>query len=230
MSENNLDFYNEKVTADWLAGLPVFEGEKAMLAKVRRSPSLMVVDIGCGSGRLYESVLATGAQYRGSDIAPGQIDAFRIRHPEADVSVADACHLPWEDSSADIAMLSFHVIEAILPRGRRLDALREARRVLRDGGLLFISHHIRKNYRLHEQVTYFLQNLGQVEFGDLRITGAASKGDIRLDSYLTHIPSSRELQNMADTAGFERQESWHFSSSSRVRRPKAVLEQWVAKS
>ncbi|NQD90090.1 class I SAM-dependent methyltransferase [Paenarthrobacter sp. CM16] len=228
MSDANLDFYNKKETADWLAELPIFAGETAMLDRVRKTPGCRVVDIGCGAGRLYEPILEAGANYSGSDIASGQTSLFKMRHPEADVVVADACNLPWEDAYADVAVLSFHVIEAILPRERRLAALREVRRVLRDEGLLFVSHHVRRRYRPVEQITYFLRNIGRAEFGDLCITGNAATGGITLDGYRTHIPSAWELSKLAKKTGFKRQDRWSFSHSTSHRLSRDLLEQWSA--
>lgn len=48
-----------------------------------------VLDVGCGFGRggLYELLQADPEtwRYRGFDVLPGAIDAFRMRYPEADV-------------------------------------------------------------------------------------------------------------------------------------------------
>lgn len=226
MSDSNLNFYNEKETAEWLAQLPVFSGEIRMLRSIRDAQASVVADIGCGSGRLYKAVRETKAQYLGSDLAETQIAVFRSVFPEAEVCVADACDLPWKDASADVAMMSFHVLEAILPQSRRLEALREARRVLREDGQLFLSHHVRANYRFAEQVFHFSRRVGSSEFGDLSITGPAGTGGIALDSYKTHIPSSRELEKLARLSGFKREHSWNFASDHQIRRPQAILEQW----
>src|SRR5487761_266776 len=100
----------------------------------------VVVDVGCGTGRLLESLLPLlpETQLVGVDPSEGMIAVARRRfqdHPRVRLDVAGADHLPLGDASADVVMttISFHHWE------RQGPSLEEVARVLEPGGRLLIA-------------------------------------------------------------------------------------------
>ena len=107
-----------------------------------------IVDAGGGAG-VYACWLATlGYQVHLLDPVPKHIEQARAaaqrqpQHPLASAEVGDARSLPHADSSVDAVLLLgplYHLIE----KEQRLACLREARRVVRPGGIVWgagISH------------------------------------------------------------------------------------------
>ncbi|HET9614079.1 MAG TPA: class I SAM-dependent methyltransferase [Candidatus Limnocylindrales bacterium] len=101
-----------------------------------------LVDIGTGTGTLaiaavrrWETVRVTGIDASRGMIERATADADRALAPDqrarVDLKVAFADELPLEDGAADVAVSSF-VLQLVPNRHR---ALREARRVLRPGGV-----------------------------------------------------------------------------------------------
>ena len=98
-----------------------------------------VVDIGCGGGVLVRALTARGARVTGVEISESQL-ATAIRDDDsggARYVVGVAERLPLSDQSADVVvfMRAFHHV----PPADMLSALREARRVLRPGGVVYIA-------------------------------------------------------------------------------------------
>lgn len=94
-----------------------------------------LVEIGCGTGQFARSVLdeAPGLDYLATDLSPGMVEATRALGVPAEVASSDV--LPVGDGSRDAAVAAwmlYHVPD--------LDGtLREVRRVVRDGGTLFVA-------------------------------------------------------------------------------------------
>ncbi|WP_377641342.1 class I SAM-dependent methyltransferase [Oryzobacter terrae] len=99
-----------------------------------------VLDAGCGSGPLTESLRDRGALVTGVDVSAAMVDLARERlGDDADLRVADlAAPLPFPDASFDdvVASLVLHYLEDWS------GPLAELRRVLRPGGrlLLCVNH------------------------------------------------------------------------------------------
>jgi SAM-dependent methyltransferase len=98
-----------------------------------------LVDIGCGGGVLVRALTARGACVTGVEISESQL-ATAIRDDDghgARYVVGVAQRLPLSDQSADVVvfMRAFHHV----PQAEMLSALREARRVLRPGGVVYIA-------------------------------------------------------------------------------------------
>ena len=91
-------------------------------------PSTGLVDIACGSGYALGRADRLGATTAGIDASEDLVAIARTRAASADVVAGDMFALPWPDDSFDVAT-SFNGIW-----GGCTDALREARRVLRDRG------------------------------------------------------------------------------------------------
>jgi SAM-dependent methyltransferase len=97
-----------------------------------------VVDIGCGGGVLARDLAACGARVVGIEVSEQQLapaiacDGSGVRY-----LVGRAQQLPLEDGSVDVAvfMRSLHHV----PPGDLILALREARRVLRPGGAVYVA-------------------------------------------------------------------------------------------
>lgn len=115
-------------------------GFSATLAQLSRhpiTPGSRVLEVGCGTGRTACYLAAQGCYVTAVDIRPRMIRKARRRAKEAGVSVrfavADACRLPLADRSYDAVLCE----SVTLFLKKRIQALREYRRVLRPGGWLY---------------------------------------------------------------------------------------------
>jgi ubiquinone/menaquinone biosynthesis C-methylase UbiE len=86
------------------------------------------LDIACGSGLAVRLAYERGARVTGLDASARLAALAGARSPEADIQVGDMFAMPFPDHSFEVAT-SFRGIW-----GNCLDALREARRVVRPGG------------------------------------------------------------------------------------------------
>jgi SAM-dependent methyltransferase len=99
-----------------------------------------VVDIGCGGGALVRALTARGARVIGVEVNEEQL-APALRSDDggsgARYLIGRAQELPLEEASVDAAvfMRTLHHV----PPGELLSALREARRVLRPGGVAYVA-------------------------------------------------------------------------------------------
>ena len=99
-----------------------------------------VVDVGCGGGWLARELAARGARVTGTEISDQQLAEARARgDAEGAISyvVGPAEALPLADASVDVVVFMnslHHVPTAAMPA-----ALREARRVLRPRGRVFVA-------------------------------------------------------------------------------------------
>lgn len=102
--------------------------------------SLAILDVGCATGRLLESLAAAGAtRLAGTDLAPKILDVAReklaAKGVAAELRSADAEDaLPWQDGAFDFATLTGVLHHFTRPR----DALGEIARILRPGGRLLL--------------------------------------------------------------------------------------------
>jgi SAM-dependent methyltransferase len=98
-----------------------------------------VVDVGCGGGVLVRDLAARGARVTGVEISEEQLAAAVANDGESGARyvVGLAQRLPLSDESADVVvfMRALHHV----PPGEMLEALREAGRVLRGRGAVYIA-------------------------------------------------------------------------------------------
>ncbi|TDE92692.1 class I SAM-dependent methyltransferase [Occultella glacieicola] len=99
-------------------------------------PGTRVLDVGCGSGEFLATLEATGAVVSGADPAPAMLELARRRVPGADVRRAGFERLPWPAASQDVVT----GVNALQFAPDTTDALAEAARVLRPGGLVAIAN------------------------------------------------------------------------------------------
>jgi SAM-dependent methyltransferase len=98
-----------------------------------------MVDVGCGGGALVRALVGRGARVTGVEISESQL-AGAIRDDDgsgAHYAVGLAQRLPLPDESADVVvfMRALHHV----PPADMLDSFREAARVLRPGGYVYIA-------------------------------------------------------------------------------------------
>ena len=111
-------------------------GRLRLIELVEARPGMRILDLACGPGtlsRLLAVKVAPGGSVVGIDLASGMIDAARrTSPPNATFEKMDMEHLLFPDADFDAAVCG-HGLQFAPDLGQ---ALREARRVLRAGGLL----------------------------------------------------------------------------------------------
>ncbi len=113
-----------------------------MLTELIPLAGKIVVDVGCGNGFLVRLMTRQGAHVTGLESSPGQLRRARDIAPEGDEIYipGQAQYLPMGDGSTDLVVFAnslHHVPAADMPL-----ALSEAARVLRPGGMLYVSEPI----------------------------------------------------------------------------------------
>lgn len=98
-----------------------------------------ILDFGCGYGRSLGTLFEAG--YRnliGFDFSPAMIAAAHARFPAITFQELASTHLPLQDASIDAALL-FSVLTCVPTDDGQRTIVRELSRVLKPGGLLYIS-------------------------------------------------------------------------------------------
>lgn len=143
-------------------------------------PGATVLDAGCGAGRMLPVLAALGCAVEGVDLSPEMVRRARADHGEFRTQVASLTALPAPDGAFDGVFAwysTIHSPDEDLPR-----ILAEARRVLRDGGLL---------------LTAFQTGAGPREIGQaFRDRGH----DVEL---VRHHRSAAQVASALDDAGFD---------------------------
>lgn len=121
--------------------------EQAVLEAAGQGPFDLMVDIGTGTGRMLTLFSERANRLEGVDLSHRMLTMARANLSSAGVSNAairhgDAAALPFEDASADLAVL--HQVLHFLEEPAR--AIQEAARILKPGGRLvavdFAPHHL----------------------------------------------------------------------------------------
>lgn len=127
------EIYQRMVDAEDSAQ-PLIEGALRQ-AILNTSPST-VLEVGCGSGRIYHRLREQGYRgaYTGIDLAPEVIAKNQQRFPEATWICGSAYELPLADDSQD-CVFAYYVLEHCVFPERFLESLL---RVVKPGGLLLL--------------------------------------------------------------------------------------------
>lgn len=109
---------------------------------VAPSGGMRVLDVGCGTGTQLQRYVDAHCEVVGVDTSPAMLDRARARLGErADLRLADAEHLPFEEEHFDIVTATL-VLHELAPEARSQVAC-EMRRVLRDTGrIVLVDFHV----------------------------------------------------------------------------------------
>jgi SAM-dependent methyltransferase len=105
-------------------------------------PVAAILDIGVGGGRTSQYLAGTAARYVGIDYAPEMVRICREKYPQREYMEISATDLsPFQSESFDIVVLSYNMLDDLIPDESRRRCLQECRRVLRGNGFLIFSLH-----------------------------------------------------------------------------------------
>jgi len=98
-----------------------------------------VLDIGCGNGRLLKLLKDKNIDYIGVDNSEKLINLAKEKYPQNRFLVADSLNLPFPENYFDEVFL-IAVLHNVPSKEFRLQILKEAKRVLKQDGILIIKN------------------------------------------------------------------------------------------
>ena len=173
----------------------------------------MILDLGCGNGRLIELFYDKKVGYTGLDSSEKLIDIAKKRHPQEKFIIAPTLNLPFPDNYFD-KVYCLAVFFHIPSEEFRIQFLNEIKRILKPGGLLILTvwnlwylwFHPLLWLRHRRSRKYFILIL---KYTLLKIVGR-SKMDFKdifmpwkdTDQRYVHCFSKNELKKITKKAGF----------------------------
>ncbi|MEM4430042.1 MAG: class I SAM-dependent methyltransferase [Thermofilaceae archaeon] len=135
MTDTAPPWYYDRALVNPLHGWYHLNRAKAVCRELPKRPRLLV-DVGCDGGTLTEIIAECSEAERviGVDVKESSVRYARHVRRRGEFYVADAHRLPLRDSVADVVTM-LEVLEHLSNPG---EALREAHRVLKPGGLLVV--------------------------------------------------------------------------------------------
>ncbi len=166
----------------------------------------VVLDWGCGNGRLYE--LLKNNHYFGIDTSEKMISIAQNKYPDTNFKISESLAIPYPDNFFD-KIFSLAVFHHIPSKKLRIQFLEEAQRTLKPSGFLILTvwdlsfrqliyskHWKRLKLRLK---FFFLKLIGknQLDFNDILIPW-----NNKCQRYI-HCFSLKELEKLSKKAGFK---------------------------
>jgi len=147
----------------------------------------------------------------GIDSSENLIELAKENYPQAKFQVANALSLPFSENYFD-KVYSISVIHNIPSKDFQLQYLKEARRVLKPGGLLILRSWDlwRRKVSLPLILKYtFLKLIGKskLDLKDVFVPWKDSSGGVLVERYF-HCFTKGELEDLVKGAGFRIRKSW----------------------
>jgi len=169
-----------------------------------------ILDLGCGNGRLLQIIGERGIEYFGVDTSEKLIRIAREKYPNHNFQTADALSLPFSDNFFD-KVYSIAVLHHIPSGEFRSKFLKEAKRVLKPGGLLVLTvwnlWQIKTAWKILVKNTAFkLLGKSKLDFKDILYPWKNSKGKIIIQRYF-HLFTKGELEPLFKKTGLKIKET-----------------------
>ena len=210
-----------------------------VMAEAVPLPGSRVLDIGCGNGRITRLIAACGAQVIGLDPGPQQIARALAEPPVAGERYVQAAGeaLPIAEETVDVVFF-FNSLHHV-PEDAMDAALREARRVLKAQGWLYVAEplaegpqfELQKPFNDETEVRAKAYAAIQRARGFTQVSESRYVADGKLKSFedwrenSTSISPKRaeffakhdaELRRRFEQYGEQRADGWHFPNPIRV--------------
>ena len=139
-NELNAESFSTPEAVRDYSGSYLRSGEKYVIDRYAVSGK-KVLDLGCGTGRTTKPIKENGADVMGVDISAAMVEKARGLHPDIDFEVMNALHLDFPDNFFDLVFFSFNGLDNLHPVSKRLEAMKEIKKVLKKGGIFAYSSH-----------------------------------------------------------------------------------------
>jgi SAM-dependent methyltransferase len=141
--------------------------DRNLLAFFAEQAHGVVLDAGCGTGRVTAHLAQRGLDVEGVDLSPGMVEQARTTYPELRFRVADLTHLGGPDDTYGAVLSWYSIIHT--PPDERATVWTQLRRVLRPGGTLLVAfkvgdscHHLNRAYGLEVSLDVYWLPVDQV--------------------------------------------------------------------
>lgn len=183
------------------------------------SPGEKILDSGCGSGRLFGVLKEKKVEYYGIDFSEKLIEIAKKNFPDGNFQVGNTLKLPFPDNFFD-KVYSISVLHHIPSEEFRFQYLKEAKRVLKQRGLLILRvwdfWKRKKGLTLLLKYTFLkLIRKSKLDFFDIFFPWRNSKGEILIERYF-HCFTKKELEKLVKKVSFEIKKSWREGKDPRT--------------
>ena len=155
---------------------------QALLSGGELPAGALILEIGCGTGRVGRSLCRTGDRYHGLDHSLEMLGEFRREQASAMLVCAEGAQLPFGEAQFDLSLL----MQVIGPRADWQELLAEAMRVLRPGGVLALGRRERAADSLEARLNRKLNQLLPAVREDAARNREGARGWLRARSRRHH--------------------------------------------
>lgn len=195
-------FYNENIKFEEYEINQKMNAKEIALLQNIIGKNEKILELGCGTGRLFSEMQKAGYDISGIDFTPRHIELIREQIPNAEVSVADWHDTKMPDKSYDTV---YSLGRNILHDYSFLDQVqtfREANRILKQGGKFIFDIPTREKGGYKEMVEEYAQEMKKRGIRNFRYGTIYDSPDVK--NFATRYAFSQEdIQQLAQLAGFK---------------------------